>query len=102
MTSRAHGAPARRRPPAARLQRLGRGFEVDVLWRDERVVWEFDSYAFHATRAAFERDRRRTAVLTRGRYLVLRTRWRELHDESYALIARTAEALARRQAAAGK
>jgi hypothetical protein len=26
-----------------------------VLWRRERVVLEFDSYEFHATRAAFER-----------------------------------------------
>jgi very-short-patch-repair endonuclease len=49
--------------------------EVDVLWRRERVVLEFDSYEFHATRAAFERDRRRTAALTRGRYVVLRTTW---------------------------
>jgi very-short-patch-repair endonuclease len=70
------------------------GFEVDVLWRRERVVLEFDSYEFHATGAAFERDRRRTAALTRGRYLVLRTTWAELTCESHALVARTAEALA--------
>ena len=70
------------------------GFEVDALWRRERVVLEFDSYAFHATRAAFERDRRRTAALQRGRHVVLRTTWNELTRESHALIARTAEALA--------
>ena len=56
---------------------------------------EFDSYAFHATKAAFERDRRRTAALQRGRYEVLRTTWNELTMQSLALIARTAEALAR-------
>jgi len=71
------------------------GFEVDALWRRERVVLEFDSYEFHATRAAFERDRRRTAALTRGGYIVLRTTWHELTRESHALVARTAEALAR-------
>jgi very-short-patch-repair endonuclease len=70
------------------------GFEVDALLRPQRVVLEFDSYAFHATRAAFERDRRRTAALPRGRHLVLRTTWRELTTQSHALIARIAEALA--------
>ncbi|MEJ7798238.1 MAG: hypothetical protein WKF42_07035 [Solirubrobacteraceae bacterium] len=65
-----------------------------MLWRDERVVLEFDSYAFHATRAAFERDRLKTAALTRGRYLVLRATWRELTRDSHALLARTSEALA--------
>jgi very-short-patch-repair endonuclease len=70
------------------------GTEVDVLWRRERVVLEFDSYGFHATRAAFERDRRKAAMLSRRRYLVLRTTWRELMKHSHLLIARTAEALA--------
>ena len=69
------------------------GFEVDALWPQQRVVLEFDSYAFHATRAALERDRRRTAALTRGRHLVLRTTWLELTTQSHALIARIAEAL---------
>lgn len=71
------------------------GFEVDALWRRERVVLEYDSYAFHLTKEALERDRRKTAALQRGRYVVLRTTWRELTKESHALIARTAEALAR-------
>ena len=73
---------------------VAEGKEVDALWPRERVVLEFDSYAFHATRAAFERDRRKTAHLTRRRYLVLRTTWTELTQQSLALIARVAEALA--------
>lgn len=77
------------------------GFEVDVLWRGERVVLEFDSYAFHATRAAFERDRRRDAVLARAGFLVLRTTWTELTRGSAALVARVAQALASRRAGAG-
>lgn len=85
--------------PAARLPRpqfntYAEGFEVDALWREHRVALEFDSYAFHATKAAQQRDRRRTAALQRGRYVVLRTTWRELTGESHALVARTAEALA--------
>lgn len=70
------------------------GWEADALWQRQRVVLEFDSYGFHATRAAFERDRRKMADLTRRRYLVLRTTWTELTQRPYALIARTAEALA--------
>jgi very-short-patch-repair endonuclease len=70
------------------------GFEVDAVWRRERVVLEFDSYGFHATKGAFRRDRRKTAALQRGRYTVLRTTWQELTQESHALVARTAEALA--------
>lgn len=69
------------------------GWEVDALWQRERVILEFDSYGFHATRAAFERDRRKTSDLTRGRYLVLRSTWTELTKHSFALIARVAEAL---------
>jgi very-short-patch-repair endonuclease len=69
------------------------GEEVDALWQQQRVVLEFDSYGFHATRAAFERDRHRTSKLTRARYLVLRTTWTELTQHSHALVARTAEAL---------
>lgn len=71
------------------------GWEVDALWPRERVVIEFDSYAFHATRAAFERDRRKSAHLSRKGYVVLRTTWSELTKRSHFLIARTAEALAR-------
>jgi very-short-patch-repair endonuclease len=82
------------RLPRPELNATAEGYEVDVLWRRHRVVLEFDSYAFHATRAAFERDRRRTAALQRGRYIVLRTTWRELTGESHALVARAAEALA--------
>jgi very-short-patch-repair endonuclease len=80
-------------PPPAFNARV-EGFEVDALWWHERVVLEFDSYAFHATRVAFERDRRRTAALQRARYVVLRTTWNELTEASHALVARTAEALA--------
>jgi very-short-patch-repair endonuclease len=70
------------------------GYEVDVLWRRERVVLEFDSHTFHATRGALQRDRECTARLQRARYVVLRTTWIELTKHSHALIARTAEALA--------
>jgi very-short-patch-repair endonuclease len=82
------------RLPRPQFNAMAEGFEVDALWRCHRVVLEYDSYAFHLTKAALERDRRKTAALQRGRYTVLRTTWRELTKESYALVARTSEALA--------
>jgi very-short-patch-repair endonuclease len=39
------------------------GIEVDCVWRSERVVLEVDSWEFHRTRAAFERDREKSRVL---------------------------------------
>jgi very-short-patch-repair endonuclease len=72
------------------------GFEADAVWLPERVILEFDSHAFHATRAAFQRDRRRDAAHARAGYLVLRTIWHELTKEPHALVARIAETLARR------
>lgn len=79
--------------PQPEFNATAEGFEVDALWRRQRVVLELGSYTFHATRAAFERDRRKTAALTRAHYVVLRTTWREMTGESHALVARAAEAL---------
>ncbi len=84
--------------PVPAFNHVVEGFEVDAVWRIERVILEFDSYTFHATRAAFIRDRRRDAVHTRAGYLVLRTTAHELDNEPHALIARTAETLALRRA----
>lgn len=70
------------------------GWEIDALWERQRVALEFDSYTFHATRSAFERDRRKSAYLTRKRLVVIRTTWTELTKRSHFLIARIAEAIA--------
>ena len=40
------------------------GYEVDFLWRQERLVVEVDGFAFHSSREDFEADRRRDARLT--------------------------------------
>jgi hypothetical protein len=61
--------------------------EVDMLWREERLVVELDSRSFHQTRAAFERDRRRDAALQLGGYRVLRVTRRWLEAEAPAVIA---------------
>jgi hypothetical protein len=51
---------------------------VDFLWRAERLVVETDGWAFHRSRAAFERDRRRDQVLELAGYRVLRFTWRQV------------------------
>ena len=71
------------------------GLEVDLLWREQRLVVEVDGYAFHVSRAAFERDRRRDARLLAAGYRVLRVTWRQLAHEPERVIAVIAAALAR-------
>jgi very-short-patch-repair endonuclease len=70
------------------------GVEVDLLWREQRLVVEIDGFAFHGDRAAFERDRRRDQRLAAAGYRVMRVTWRQLRDEPYAVIARLSAALA--------
>jgi very-short-patch-repair endonuclease len=70
------------------------GFEVDFLWRAQRLVVEFDGRQFHGHEAAFERDRRRDQVLLAAGYRVLRVTWRQLLDEPLAVAVRIGQALA--------
>lgn len=55
--------------------------EVDLLWAAERVVVEIDSARYHASRGAFERDRRKATELTASGYRVLRITDRQLTGE---------------------
>jgi very-short-patch-repair endonuclease len=72
-----------------------RGFEVDFLWRAARLVAEIDGFAFHATREAFERDRRRDTALEAAGFRVLRFTWRQVTREPFRVIAQVAETLGR-------
>lgn len=85
---------ARARAPA-RPQANARihGHEVDLLWRAHGLVIEVDGYAFHGSRRAFERDRRRDAVLLAAGLRVLRVSWSQLVDEPEALLVTIARAL---------
>ncbi len=65
-----------------------RGVEVDALWREQRVVVEFDGFAAHGTRRAFESDRARDARLLAAGYRVMRVTWRQLRDEPEVVAAR--------------
>jgi predicted transcriptional regulator of viral defense system len=59
----------------------GRTYSVDFLWPDHRVVLETDGHAYHRTRSAVERDRRREADLVTAGLRVLRSTWRQVARE---------------------
>src|SRR3954471_10430369 len=79
-------------PPPETNTRIA-GHEVDMVWRAHRLVVEVDGYAYHGTRAAFERDRRRDADLQAAGFRVLRITWRRLQDEPLAVAAALGRAL---------
>ncbi len=63
------------------------GFEVDVLWRHARLVVELDSWEWHRTRGAFERDRTRDLRLAAAGLTCVRITWRALTDDLAATVA---------------
>jgi very-short-patch-repair endonuclease len=70
-------------------------YEVDFLWRRERLVVEVDGFAFHSSRQHFETDRLRDARLTARGLIVMRVTWRQVVHEPTATVARLAQSLAR-------
>jgi very-short-patch-repair endonuclease len=69
------------------------GHEVDFHWPDHDLVVEVDGYAFHSTRRAFERDRRRDADLRRAGCAVQRVSYAQITREPLLLVADLAAAL---------
>ena len=67
-------------------------YEVDFLWRDQRVIVETDSWRHHADRVAFEMDRARDAHLQSLGFRVLRFTWRQI-GEAPDVVARPLRAL---------
>lgn len=57
------------------------GFEVDAVWLQQRLVVELDGWEFHRTRAAFERDRERDAVLMLAGWRTMRITARGMDAE---------------------
>ncbi len=64
------------------------GLEVDFVFADRMLAVETDSWTFHRTRRAFERDRERDAILARAGYRTLRFTHRQLTREP-AMVAET-------------
>lgn len=57
---------------------LVEGYEVDAAWLDHRLIVELDSHGYHGTRAAFENDRVRDAILQAAGYRVIRITHRRM------------------------
>jgi hypothetical protein len=76
-----HGLP----PPE--LNVIVEGYEVDALWRDQKLIVELDSWGSHRSRPAFEQDRVKDAALQLTGYRVLRITWRRLENEPAAVAA---------------
>lgn len=70
------------------------GYEVDFLWRDNRLVVEVDGFAYHSSKTSFEADRRRDGRLSARGFQVMRVTWSQLADEPEAVLARVAGTLA--------
>jgi very-short-patch-repair endonuclease len=69
-----------RRLPRPQTNALIEGYEADAAWPAHRLIVELDSWTFHATRDAFENDRRRDRHLTAAGWRVVRVTWRDLDD----------------------
>lgn len=73
--------------------RVGR-FEVDALWRTQRLIVELDGCGAHSARAAFEADRVRDAEHQAAGYRTLRVTWRRLVERPSRVVADLSAALA--------
>jgi very-short-patch-repair endonuclease len=72
--------------------KLGR-WEVDFLWREQRVVVEADSWTYHRGSVAFEDDHARELDLRAAGCTVLRFTDRQLEEEPGRVVADVARAL---------
>jgi very-short-patch-repair endonuclease/predicted transcriptional regulator of viral defense system len=84
--------------PAPEVNFRVEGWEVDFVWRQQRLIAEVDGYAFHSSRGSFERDRRRDRDLQAAGYRALRFTWRQIVREPAAVVAELTAALLTRRA----
>lgn len=68
---------------------------VDFAWPEHRLVVEVDGFAFHADRASYRNDRRRTNELVLAGWRVLRFSWEDVVGAPEAVVDQVRRALAR-------
>lgn len=79
-------------PPPETNAKVGR-WEVDFLWREQRLVVETDSFAYHRGSVSFHDDHARDLDLRSEGFVVLRFTERQLEAEPRRVIADVARAL---------
>ncbi len=82
----------------AALALRGRFFEVDALWRRQRLAVELDSREVHNTDDGFESDRERDRILLAEGWRTTRITWRQLRNQPVAIAADLSTLLAPRAA----
>ena len=70
------------------------GYEVDFLWRAQKLIVEVDGGRWHGNRPALERDHRKNAHLRSKQYEVLRYTYTQIRDDRDAVVAELARATA--------
>jgi very-short-patch-repair endonuclease/predicted transcriptional regulator of viral defense system len=63
----------------APLRVSGHDYEIDFLWRAQRLAVELDGRETHGTARAFEEDRERDRILTAAGWRPVRFTWRQMH-----------------------
>jgi very-short-patch-repair endonuclease len=71
---------ARHRLPTPEVNQHVAGYEVDMLWRPQRLVAELDSREWHDDALPFEHDREKDADLLTAGFRVVRVTWERLTD----------------------
>jgi very-short-patch-repair endonuclease len=79
----------------AKLRLAGKVFEVDFLWREQKLVVETDGGRFHDNPAAGERDSERNHALADAGYRLPRLGWEDLRDRPEETMAEIARLLLR-------
>jgi uncharacterized protein YjiS (DUF1127 family) len=77
----------------AKLRLAGKVYEVDFLWRDQKLVVETDGGRFHDNPAAGERDSERNHAFTDAGYRLPRLGWEDLRDRPEQTMAEIARLL---------
>jgi very-short-patch-repair endonuclease len=77
----------------AKLRLGGKVYEVDFLWRAQKLVVETDGGRFHDNPAAGERDSARNRALAAAGYRLPRLGWEDLRDRPEATLCEIARLL---------